>query len=259
MGEMNGQAGRLRGRVCGAARRPIRCTVRRPIRRGVPWLALLPVWAALAAPAPAQEALRLDRYEKTYPANEVIPDWDARKFSPVFGSGDTYFYQFVWNGAQDHHLHVKSGADNSFSVGSTREFLLSEYPILSWEWKVTRLPTGGDVRVRERDDQAGSVCVIVNPGLRGFESLCYLWENDGPKDTPLTSTQREDSRYLILRTAKGDGAGVWLTERRNILADYRRVFGKAPTRKAVVGIQIDSNDTKSAAEAFYRNLVLHKS
>ena len=99
----------------------------------------------------------------------------------------------------------------------------------------------------------------LSDGLVGFDSLCYIWENGGPKDTPITSTKRDASRYLILRTAKEDGTGKWYLERRNILEDYTRVFGEAPREKAIIGIQIDSDSTESSAEAYYRNIYRRKS
>jgi hypothetical protein len=188
----------------------------------------------------------------------VFGNWKARKFSPVFGNGERYFYQFVHQGP-DHEIVLRSGTDNSFSLGLEKLFRLQQWPVVEWEWRMVKLPLGGDVRVREKDDQAGSLCFIVNPGLVGFKSLCYLFENDGPKDTPLVSPQRGDSRYLIVRTAKaGDPVGVWLKERRNVLADYTRVFGKEPQEDAVIGFQIDSNDTQTSAEARYRNVYLRK-
>jgi hypothetical protein len=211
-----------------------------------------PVWGQ------AVETLRLDDFSKTFPENEVIPGWDSRKIAPVFGSGDRYFFQFVHKSAEEHYLHVASGKNNSFTVGSERPFELKTWPVLEWEWKVSKLPKGGDVRVKERDDQAASVCVVVDPGLTGFDSLCYIWENEGPKDKPITSSKREASKYLILRTGKSDKLGAWYKEERRIYEDYKRLFGKEPREKAVVGVQIDSNDTESSGEAFYRNIILRK-
>jgi hypothetical protein len=201
----------------------------------------------------------LDDFAETHAPREVYGDWTVRKFKPVLGSGDQFFFQFVHN-ATEHAIVLKSGNDNSFSVGITdKPFHVEDWPVWEWEWKMVRLPKGGDVRVRERDDQAGSVCLIVNPGLIGFKTLCYLFENDGPKDKPIISVQRDDSRYLILRTVKsGDPMGTWLKERRNVLQDYQRLFGKAPEQLAIFGFQIDSNDTKSSAEAHYRNVYLRK-
>lgn len=206
-----------------------------------------------------QSTLRLDVFDKTLKANKAIPGWDAKKFSPIFGSGDKYFFQFVNKGPGQKYLHVQSGDNNSFSVGSERKIILSEWPVLEWEWKITKTPKGGDIRVKARDDQGGAVCIVIDPGLASFDSsLCYLFENDGPKNQPITSKKDDKAKYLILRTAKADQLGRWYKERRPIYSDYKRVFRREPTEAALIGIQIDSNDTESSAEAFYRKLVLHK-
>ena len=207
----------------------------------------------------AGDSVRLDNFDRTYPPGTTYGTWDLQKISPFFGSGQDTFFQFVNDpGPDGHYIHLRSGKDNSFSLGTKERFRVQDWPILEWEWKVTKTPKNGDVRVKERDDQAGSMCVIVNPGLTGFYSLCYLWENDGPKDTPLISTKRDDSRYLILRTAKADGVGKWYAERRDMLADYTRVFGKPPSDEAVIGMQIDSDSTESSGEVFYRNIYRRK-
>lgn len=217
-----------------------------------------PGTAAWAGQDAKNKQWRLDDFKKTLPPGDAYGKWGMKKISPLFGSGDSTFFQFVHNSPEEHYIHLKSGDDNSFSLGLQEEFQLADWPVLEWEWKVTRLPKGGDVRVEARDDQAGSICVIVNPGLFGFKSLCYIWENEGPKDKKLTSTKREDSQYLILRTGAEDGTGKWYKERRDILKDFIRVFGKPPEKKAIIGMQIDSDSTESAAEVFYRNIVLRR-
>jgi len=228
----------------------------------------------LPPPAPAQPAasasspvtakddgLRLDTFDKTYPPGETPPEWEARKFFPLFGSGERYFYQFVHNGPNEHFLHLRSGRNNSFTVVYDKPANVRNFPWLEWDWKMGVLPKGGDVRRKDRDDQAGSLCMVIDPGTTSFDSsLCYLFENDGPKDTPIVSTHANNARYLIVRTARsGDPVGAWLHERRNLVEDYKRVFGREFTKPAFLGMQIDSNDTESAAEAFYRNLILRKS
>ncbi len=233
----------------------------RPLRT-LAWAAALCAAAALVlhvGARAAEDAVRLDNFDRTYPPGEAYGSWDLQKISPLFGSGADTFFQFVNGpGPDGHYIHLRSGRNNSFSLGAKDKFRLQDWPILEWEWKVTRTPKGGDVRVKERDDQAGSMCVIVNPGLTGFDSLCYLWENDGPKEQLIVSTKRDASRYLILRTAKADGTGSWYKERRNMLEDYTKVFGKPPSEEAVIGMQIDSDSTESTGEAFYRNIYRRK-
>lgn len=203
------------------------------------------------------EPLRLDTYGKTLPPLELPPSWQARKIDPIFGSGHMYFFQFVNDGPDKQYIHLRSGRNNSFSLGHERRFRLQEYPELSWKWRITQLPKDGDVRIADRDDQAGSMCVIVNPGLIGFKSLCYIWENDGPLDLPLTSQKRDDSKYIILHTGTARPFGEWVAERRNILQDYQLAFGESPKEEAIIGMQIDSNSTQSIAEAFYQQITLH--
>lgn len=217
-----------------------------------------------AAPGPASAAggaLRLDTFAKTYPPGELPPDWITRKFHPIFGDGNVHFFQFVADGPSEHYLHLRSGSDNSFAVGYEPKFSAKEYPWLEWDWKMVTLPKGGDVRRKDRDDQAGQMCVVYGLGMTGFNtSLCYLFENDGPKDTPIASQKQSGAHHLIIRTAKsGDPLGEWLHERRNLLEDYKRVFGREPDERANLAIQIDSDDTESSAEAEYRDIVLTKS
>lgn len=222
-------------------------------------LGLIPASGVNAQKKTAQsKTWRLDDFDKTHSEGDTYGKWDLEKISPVFGSGESTFFQFVHEGDDKHYIHLKSGKNNSFSVGLKDPFEVADWPVMSWEWKAVVLPKNGDVRVEAHDDQAGSICLIVNPGLFGFKSLCYLWENDGPMDQPITSTKRDDSRYLILRTKSKDGVGQWKKENRNVLADYRRVFGEVPDEKAIIGMQIDSDSTESAGEIFYRNIVLSR-
>lgn len=226
---------------------------------GALWVALPGIPARPGLSWAADDAVRLDDFTRRYEPGELYGSWEVRKIAPLFGSGADQFFQFVDTGGADgHYIQLRSGRNNSFSLGRSDGFRLQDWPILEWEWKVTRTPKDGDVRVTARDDQAGSICVIVNPGLIGFDSLCYLWENAGPKDTPITSTKRDASRYLILRTAQADGVGRWYAERRDMLADYTRVFGRPPAHDAVIGMQIDSDSTASGGEVFYRNIYRRK-
>jgi hypothetical protein len=213
-----------------------------------------PVW-----PAPnalAQDQIRIDDFDKQYDAGALPKGWDSHKFSPTVRSSDVFFFQF--GNGPEYTIHLKSGKNNSFTVGRDRKFKLKDYPFLEWEWRVTVLPKGGDVRAKAKDDQAGSMCVVHNQSLTGGETLCYLWENKGPDGTELTSTKREDSKYIILRAADTDETGQWFRERRNIYEDFKRLFGKEPNKDAVIGLMIDSDDTESSGEVFYRNILLKK-
>src|SRR5260370_18735680 len=49
--------------------------------------------------------------------------------------------------------------NTSFSFQREVRADLNDFPILSWKWKVTKLPEGGDFRSRRTDDQAAQLFV----------------------------------------------------------------------------------------------------
>src|ERR1043165_7341656 len=62
--------------------------------------------------------------------------------------------------------------NTSFSFQREVRTDLSDYPILSWKWKVTKLPEGGDFRSRRTDDQAAQLFVAFNRS----KSIVYIWD-----------------------------------------------------------------------------------
>ena len=56
-------------------------------------------------------------------------------------------------------LHLTS-EKNSFGLYRDFELEPKATPIVSWRWKAARLPDGGDVREKEKDDQADRKSVV---------------------------------------------------------------------------------------------------
>ena len=51
-------------------------------------------------------------------------------------------------------------------------------------------------------------------------------------------------------------AGQWLTEERDILADYRRLFGEEPGEAEAIAIMTDTDNTGERATAWYGEITL---
>ena len=52
------------------------------------------------------------------------------------------------------------------------------------------------------------------------------------------------------------GLGTWITERRNLIDDYKQAFGAAPEAIEGVRMQINSQHTQSRAEAYWHSIVV---
>jgi Protein of unknown function (DUF3047) len=54
--------------------------------------------------------------------------------------------------------------------------------------------------------------------------------------------------YIVLRSGF-DELGKWVTERRNVVEDFRAIYGEAPDNPNALSLAIDSDDTRSSADA----------
>jgi hypothetical protein len=137
---------------------------------------------------------------------------------------------------------------------------LNEYPMLTWSWKVMKLPQGGDVRGAATDDEAAQVYVIIprwpHPTTTS-EVIGYVWDNRAPVGLTLKSPRADNVRLVVLQSG-GEKRGRWITETRNVADDYRALFGKEPATVGRVALMTDSNDTESESEALFQDLVFKK-
>ena len=147
--------------------------------------------------------------------------------------------------------------ESSFGLHKTIEVDLNEFPILSWRWKVDRLPLAGDTREKNKNDQAAQLYVVFPNSLIKLRSptLGYLWDSNAPAGTvadgysPVTPI-----KVIVLRSGKQQ-LGKWVQERRNVAEDYVRLFGKSSLPKVGrVAIWINTQHTKSTAQASFADL-----
>jgi Protein of unknown function (DUF3047) len=149
---------------------------------------------------------------------------------------------------------------NSFALHRDLVLDVRQYPTLTWSWKVTRLPTGGDVRERGRDDQAAQVYVVFPrwpaPRTRS-DVIGYVWDSRAPVGTTLTHPRAPNVRIVVLQSGPGR-LDTWIREQRNVAEDYRTLFGRQPPRAGKLALMIDSNDTGSGAEAWFGDLTFSR-
>lgn len=132
---------------------------------------------------------------------------------------------------------------------------LSEMPFLQFAWKVDKVQTGADIRVREKQDFAGAVIVMFGASGRVGKyvpSIGYVWTGtDVPSGTVVRSVLHPETRAFIQLEGKPE-VGTWRSESRNVQADYKAVFGTEPPGpvRSIV-IFIDSDNTGEQALAFY--------
>lgn len=168
----------------------------------------------------------------------------------------------VWHGRADVRLIRDENRDmkvlrmrsKKASVSIYREVKLDlkKFPVLSWKWKVTKLPEGADVRNVESDDQAAGVYVVFPrfPSFINSQFIGYVWETSVPEGTILKSRKNPMVHYIVVRSGI-DNLDKWIVERRNVMDDYLRVFGSGVPKVGGIALMIDTDDTLSDAESYF--------
>jgi len=68
------------------------------------------------------------------------------------------------------------------------------------------------------------------------------------------------SNAMMIAVESGPAkTGQWVTEERDILTDYRRVFGEDPPEAGAIAIMTDTDNTGTEATAWYNDIILSTS
>lgn len=137
--------------------------------------------------------------------------------------------------------------------------------LLHWRWRLDRGNPQADLHEKSGDDVALRVCLsFVQPLERvpfvdrqllrlaqatagepvPTTTLCYVWDSQLAPGTVLPNVFTRRVRYIVLR-GPNDAQAQWVDERRDVAADFQRVFGDEspallPVDALIVGADSDS-------------------
>jgi hypothetical protein len=157
-------------------------------------------------------------------------------------------------------LHMKSQDDGSTINREIKGTVhLKDTPILEWRWKAIVLPKGGNSCKKATDDQAGQIFVGWPRFPEAVRSriIGYVWDTTQPVGTICKSEKTGTVTYVVVRSGPGD-LNKWHTERRNVVEDFKKIYGEAPDDPSVLSLSIDSNDTNTSSEAMIGSILFRK-
>ncbi|MCY3556273.1 MAG: DUF3047 domain-containing protein [Gemmatimonadetes bacterium] len=157
------------------------------------------------------------------------------------------------------YLHAADDGTSIIILKPVSEWDANKYPVLSWRWRATVLPEGGDERIRTKNDSSVAVYVVLDQNFIGVpKTLKYVWSTTAPVGTHYRREGIGRPHVIVLESGK-EKLGQWVEESVDVHADYVRIFGKKPPRKAVgIGILTDGNATGSDSRGDYDDFVVHR-
>jgi Protein of unknown function (DUF3047) len=150
---------------------------------------------------------------------------------------------------------------------------------LSWQWRVDLPNEHANLRITGGDDSAAEVCAMFDLPLQAVPfvdrqvvrlarvhssellptaTVCYVWDSHFPVGTVIDNAFTRRIRMIVLRGVDTP-LTAWRSERRDVRADFLRLFGdEAKTVPDIVGVGIgaDADNTQSRSLSYITDLVL---
>lgn len=211
------------------------------------WILFIPLLFLMAIPAKAAEkTMAITQFSDKVDAKGIPQGWELKE-----NTGKADFKMECEKG----NCIIRLRSENtSWTLLKPVDFDIREYPIMTWRWKVTKLPQGGDVRKKETDDQAAQIYVQFPrfPEQVRSQIIGYVWDASTPKGTILNSPSANPPPTKIVVMQSGEEKlGQWITEKRNVYEDYKNSFGEeTPPKVKRISLWINTQHTKSSAECF---------
>ncbi len=148
---------------------------------------------------------------------------------------------------------------------------------LRWSWRVDRPNPATNLRSKAGDDSAAKVCISFDLPLDSvpfFErellrlartrspeplpaaTLCWVWGHAEAIGAVVPNAYSKRVRYIVLR-GQGDSAGRWVSETRDVHADFLAAFGdESTTVPPAVALLVsgDADNTGASSLAYVAGL-----
>jgi hypothetical protein len=140
-----------------------------------------------------------------------------------------------------------------------------KFSVLLWKWKISNVVRSAIETREDRFDAAARVMVVFGKegGFRGFGGepsgfkIEYIWASHLPKGHIFDHPGERYCKIFVLESGEGK-AGQWVYEERNLLKDYKRVWGSEPEGLLAIGIQTNTDHSNEMVTAYYSEPVLKK-
>lgn len=158
------------------------------------------------------------------------------------------------------YVRAKSAGSASALYYKIKLDAKSKSPMVRWKWKAETFPVKDkpeSLETLSEDDFAGRVYVIFPAVfITNYKVLEYIWAKELPVGSTGTSPSSKNIKLIVLESGPVKDGG-FVTEDRDIVADYIKVFGARPEHDiGAVAFMTNAEHTKTSAEAMYDEILL---
>ena len=179
---------------------------------------------------------------------EGLVGWERKSFK-----GETE-YSIVREGGST----VVKARSSAAASGLFRKVQLDplQYRYLRWKWKVAGPLRGGAEKTKAGDDYSARLYVVF-PGFFFWQTkaINYVWAGRLPKEESFPNPYTGNAMMVVVESGT-EKAGTWVTEQRDVLNDYRRLFAGEPRQIGAIAVMTDTDNTGGEALAWYGDIAI---
>jgi hypothetical protein len=151
-------------------------------------------------------------------------------------------------------LHADALAQ-SVQIMYEKGWALRELPVLHWTWRAVLFPEGSNEQEKSGNDSALGIYVVFT--YFPVRTIKYIWSDTLPVGSSFNSPYSSGAKMVVVRSGR-TSMGTWVSEERNILEEYRHLFGETEKDTVAKGIAIltDADNTRSHAAGDYADIEL---
>lgn len=176
-----------------------------------------------------------------------IMTWPTRSFD-----GETHYAIVEKDGVKVLQAQSRGQASARYLE---REINLNETPYLHWCWQVSDTYSGLDETTKAGDDYPARVYVARKTGLLPWqvESVNYVWSSTQEAGSIWTNAFTDRAKLMALQGGSSR-VGEWVSEVRDIRADFATLFGSSPDLINGVALMSDGDNANVNATAWFTHL-----
>ncbi|MEZ5583519.1 MAG: DUF3047 domain-containing protein [Candidatus Competibacteraceae bacterium] len=132
---------------------------------------------------------------------------------------------------------------------------LERTPYLNWSWRVADVLSNVDERSKTGDDYPARVYVVASDDRLFWRTraLVYVWSNNQPIGSSWDNAYTANAKVIAVRSGK-PATDTWFSEKRNVAADFQRLFGVDISHIDAVALMTDTDDSGQQATAWYGDI-----
>ena len=177
-----------------------------------------------------------------------LTGWENQKFV-----GETSYKLTEDNGQQ---VLLANSVGSASGLGRKIEIDLTKTPFVNWSWKIERRLPPLEERTKLGDDYAARLYVVRSGGMMAWNTRAvnYVWSGSQERNASWPNPYSPKNSIMIATRGTGDGTGTWVTEKRNVREDFKKLFDKDITSIDAVAIMTDTDNSGLRARAAYGDI-----